>query len=190
MTEPPNVFVGGPIQYALNGTDFDDSLKLLFTKVHASLEGAGYGVLSAHRAEKFGEITAAFTSDEIAVRDHTWMQLCAAFVAVIPADQSGVPYRTDGTHIELGWASGQRKPIVLVATLPLSRGYSQVVHGLRKITLVDILDARMVSETPWLVVDSVRRALAGFAANRAGALEARGHTGPAPAAEGVVESTS
>src|SRR4051812_12337067 len=128
-----SIFVGGPIQYALNGKGFDSSLRSLFMSVHDALERAGYGVLSAHRAEEFGNTTAEFTSDEIAVRDHGWMTNCSVFVAVIPPDSDGIPYRTDGTHVELGWASGQRKPIVLVATHPLVTGYSQVVHGLRKL---------------------------------------------------------
>ena len=159
MPEKEHVFVGGPIQHALNGNGFDGALRSLFVSVHNALESAGYGVLSAHRAEEFGRTTAELTGDEIAVRDHGWMKSCSAFVAVIPANDDGVPYRTDGTHVELGWASGQRKPIVLVATHPLANGYSQVVQGLRKLTCVDVLDARTVRNDPTLVAAAVRRAM-------------------------------
>jgi nucleoside 2-deoxyribosyltransferase len=158
-----DVFVGGPIQYALQGSGFDDGLRSLFVSVHDALETAGYSVLSAHRAEEFGRMTQEFTSDEIAVRDHTWMQRCSAFVAVIPANGDGVPYRTDGTHVELGWASGQKKPIVLVATHPLGSGYSQVVQGLRRLTSVDVVDADTVRRNPTTVVDAVSRLMRGHA---------------------------
>jgi nucleoside 2-deoxyribosyltransferase len=154
-----DVFVGGPIQHALTNDGFDGSLRSLFISLHDALELAGYGVLSAHRAEEFGRTTADLTSDEIAVRDHGWMQQCAAFVAVIPANLQGIPYRTDGTHVELGWASGQRKPIVLVATHPLAKGYSQLVQGLRRLTSVDVLDTREVREDPASVVLALNRVI-------------------------------
>jgi nucleoside 2-deoxyribosyltransferase len=160
MSHTRSIFVGGPIQHALNGTGFDTALRDLFHIVHDVLERAGFGVFSAHRAEQFGLTTAELTSDEIAVRDHAWMEQCTAFMAVIPLHVDGLPYRTDGTHIELGWASGQKKPIILVATLPLARGYSQVIHGLRKITAVHVLDSEMVRKDPSVLIGTVERALA------------------------------
>ncbi|MEM9455247.1 MAG: hypothetical protein AAGF11_13785 [Myxococcota bacterium] len=155
-----NIFVGGPIQHALQGGGFDNKLRDLFVSVHDVLEEAGYGVFSAHRAEGFGVTTAEFTADEIAVRDHTWMERCHAFTAVIPLSDDGLPYRTDGTCIELGWASGQKKPIILIATLPLAPGYSQVIHGLRKITPVYVLDCDEVRKDPRILIRTVDEALA------------------------------
>jgi nucleoside 2-deoxyribosyltransferase len=164
MRHARSIFVGGPIQHAISSSGFDTALRDLFRIVHDVLESAGFGVLSAHRAEQFGLTTAELTSDEIAVRDHGWMEQCTAFMAVIPLHEDGLPYRTDGTHIELGWASGQRKPIILVATLPLTRGYSQVIHGLRKITSVHVLDSEAVRKDPSVLVGTVERALAPAAA--------------------------
>jgi nucleoside 2-deoxyribosyltransferase len=160
MTHARSIFVGGPIQHAINGSGFDTTLRDLFHIVHDVLERAGFGVLSAHRAEQFGLTTAELSSDEIAVRDHAWMEQCIAFMAVIPLHEDALPYRTDGTHIELGWASGQKKPIILVATQPLARGYSQVIHGLRKITSVHVLDSEMVRKNPTVLIWAVERALA------------------------------
>ncbi|KLU16265.1 hypothetical protein AFK69_15840 [Xenorhabdus sp. GDc328] len=44
--------------------------------------------------------------------------------------------RTDGTHIELGWASALRRPIILVTEKPFDNSASHLLKGLSAIAYV------------------------------------------------------
>ena len=160
MIPTTKVFVGGPIQHALSRAGFDNPLRGLIGSVHGALERAGFDVFSAHRAEKWGDITADLTSDQIARRDLDWMQRCDAFVACLPVGPDGLPFRSDGTHIELGWASALGKPVVLCIADPLPEGASHLVRGLSSIAAVEVVCALAALAEPHAVVGAVGRVLA------------------------------
>ena len=142
-----SVFVGGPIQHAILQGEYPDPLRLLITSILSILESGGYEVFSAHRVESFGLGREKFSSDEIAKRDFEWMNRCESFVAILPADRNGV-LRTDGTHVELGWASALGKPIVAVVPLPLPENYGHLLRGLGAIAHVDFVDISEVHKHP------------------------------------------
>ncbi|TWP46110.1 hypothetical protein FKR81_36870 [Lentzea tibetensis] len=135
-----NVFVGGPIQHAIQGTGFHDPLRDAISDVIEAVRIANGTVFSAHEAERFGADTARFTPDQVAVRDFSWMRRCDVFVPVLPVDESGELLRTDGTHVELGWASALDKPIVVVTSAPVSEHASHLLRGLRSAARVSFFD--------------------------------------------------
>jgi hypothetical protein len=149
------VFVGGPIRDAISGNGYDAVLRVLITQILSLLDDAAYEVFSAHRAESFGLVHGQ-SSHEIAKRDFDWMNRCDTFVAVLPPDHNGV-MRTDGTHVELGWASALGKPIVTVAPLPLPATYGHLLRGLPAIARVEFVDIREIQERPGVLQEVIER---------------------------------
>ena len=139
-----NIFVGGPIQYALGEKGFDQPLKNSIALVIEQLLSKKYNVFSAHLEEKFGVDTYLFTPDRVTQRDYAWMQSCDAFIALLPVSQDGQPYRTDGTHVELGWASALQKPIIVLTHKHCVEKLSHLVRGLNQLTPVIIADIQEV----------------------------------------------
>ncbi|GAA0587370.1 nucleoside 2-deoxyribosyltransferase [Streptomyces crystallinus] len=143
------VFVGGPIQHALgpDGLDhtlghdiFHRPLRDTIQAVVSAVTEAGATVFSAHVVEKFGLETPHFSPEDVSVRDLDWMRRCDVFVPVLPADADGGLLRTDGTHIELGWASALGRPIVMVAPLPVPAKASHLLRGLPSVADVSTVD--------------------------------------------------
>lgn len=134
------VFVGGPIQYAVDTTSgkFDPPTRNAIEECITALTSRGIKVLSAHLHENFGEIDVSGMSLEVCTRDFAWMGRCDAFVAVLPLGASGEPIPTAGTSVELGWASAMGKPIVLVCAQ--TQNYSHLVIGLEAIAPVKRID--------------------------------------------------
>jgi len=149
------VFLGGPIQHALHGGIFDGEMKEVLEIIIRALEEAGFTVLSAHRHEEFGKISMEGRSCEVTERDFQWMLDCDVFVAVLPS-VNGELLRTDGTCIELGWASALRKPVVMIRD---SDRVSHLMSGLRRVSLVSVLRYSLVKANPSHLVDEVTRAL-------------------------------
>lgn len=149
------VFVGAPINYARSDGGFDSDLKHLILRILSVLDESGLEVLSAHREEGFEPIEEELNSSHITARDFNWMARCEVFVAVLPEDREGNPFRSDGTHVELGWATGVGKPVVLVASSPLNESYSHLVRGMGALTRVTVLDCRTVADTPSVLKDAV-----------------------------------
>ena len=134
------VFVGGPIQHALEKRALNNDLQNHLQVAIQVLESLGAEVFSAHRAEKFGAETHLFTPNEVSRRDRQWMEMCDIFVAVLPVcKRSQTLMRTDGTHIELGWASALRRPIVLVTEKPFDASSSHLLKGLATVARVEHL---------------------------------------------------
>ena len=136
----PTVFVGGPIQHALRGSSMLPDAQTPLCVVHGAVEAIGAHLVSAHIAERFGGDTHSFTPAEVTVRDAQWMRTCSLFVALLPVDASGMLIRTDGTHIELGWASALGKPIIVLAPRNAHPQLSHLVKGLGCVAKVDLLD--------------------------------------------------
>lgn len=135
----PAVFICGPITNVLHEGQFDGSVRALIESVARRLEDAGFRVLSAHREERFGT---AVPEDprEVFRRDWSLAQASAAMVFVLPADSTGRLVRTDGTFIELGWATALGKPLIVVIDSTTS-GRSYLLDGLlRLIPRTRILD--------------------------------------------------
>jgi len=125
------VFVGGPIQHALIQQRFDARVQQTLAAVLSIVSEVADSVLSAHAAEEFGVLTPKMESAYIARRDFGWMQRCDAFVAVLPIQPDGAPYRTDGTFIEIGWATAFGKPAVLLVEGPSgNEQHSHLVRGM------------------------------------------------------------
>src|SRR5882757_7432715 len=82
-----DVFVGGPIQHAILANGFVGQLQDAITTAISTVTENGANVFSAHVVEKFGEQTAAFTPEQVSVRDFRWMKKCDVFVPVLPVQQ-------------------------------------------------------------------------------------------------------
>ncbi|MFJ2889537.1 MULTISPECIES: hypothetical protein [unclassified Streptomyces] len=151
------VFVGGPIQYAVGtGGVLAPALHDVLLKVIAAIEEDGGEVLSAHVVERFGEISDQFGPEEVTVRDHLWMTQCDAYLPILPSVAPGELMRTDGTHIELGWASALGKPILVLTDIDGEPGGSHLLRGLPAIASAAFLDIDDVMRKPETVVEYLR----------------------------------
>ncbi|WP_217145849.1 nucleoside 2-deoxyribosyltransferase [Streptomyces sp. AC627_RSS907] len=140
-----SVFVGGPIQHAIQDDGFHQPLRHAIRDIIDAVAAVNGTVFSAHVAEKFGVDTALFSPDQVSVRDFDWMRRCDVFVPVLPVDAAGELMRTDGTHVELGWASALGKPIVVVTPTPMAPNASHLLRGLPSVgdvTVFDLAEAR------------------------------------------------
>ncbi|PHM70199.1 nucleoside 2-deoxyribosyltransferase [Xenorhabdus kozodoii] len=131
------IFIGGPIQHALKLRVLDNNLQVHIKSAIHHLESLGADVFSAHRTEQFGGTTHLFTPEEVSQRDRQWMEQCDIFAAILPVcPQQKQLIRTDGTHIELGWASALKRPIILVTEKPFNHSASHLLKGLSAIAQV------------------------------------------------------
>jgi nucleoside 2-deoxyribosyltransferase len=151
-----NVFVAGPIVNAISDGEYDALLRMLITSVLSVLEHGDYTVFSAHRVEDFGLHPDKFCSHEVVMRDFEWISRCDTFVAILPAGRDGV-LRTDGTHVELGWASALGKRIMAVAPLPVPKNYGHMLRGLAVFERVDFIDIREVQDRPQILLEELER---------------------------------
>jgi nucleoside 2-deoxyribosyltransferase len=149
------VFVCGPLTEAVDGQGLDKGLRGFLELVHDTLERVGMEVFSAHREEGWGEDEPS--PDVVAKRDSAWMRHCDATVMIL-----GIPsrpmWRTDGTFVELGWATAMGKPIVVVGDLgayrsALVRGLAGALGGIRT------LPPEHVLASPEVLVRALREAL-------------------------------
>lgn len=134
-----DVFIGGPIQHALRGETMIDKVQDPITLAIDTVGRAGGNVFSAHVAEGFGKQTANFTPDEVSIRDFRWMNKCDVFVPVLPVQTDRTLVRTDGTHVELGWASALGRPIVMVTAHPFTEDASHLLKGLPRVGQVTVV---------------------------------------------------
>ena len=157
MISRPKVFVGGPIQNAIsNSGNFFAPLESVLRTIHTALLNHGYTLLSAHQQEQFGKVDLSGQPIAVCIRDFKWMNACDAFIAVRPPaehDRNGRFFRTDGTCIELGWASMLRKPTIIVVD-DIDK-QSHLVSGLRAITTVQAIGYTSAVSNPMLVVESL-----------------------------------
>lgn len=94
------------------GYKFSDDIKPRIDAIHRLLEREGYEVLSAHRADHYGELP---WDEDFVLRDLQWAKNCDAQLVLLPSDLEGNIIRSDGTMIELGFATALGKPIILLA---------------------------------------------------------------------------
>ncbi|MFF4806216.1 nucleoside 2-deoxyribosyltransferase [Streptomyces sp. NPDC001351] len=150
-----DVFVGGPIQHAILENGFVDHLQDAITTAIGTVRDNGANAFSAHLVEKFGAETASFTPEQVSVRDFRWMKKCDVFVPVLPVLEDGTLRRTDGTHVELGWATALGRPIVLITKQPFVDSASHLLKGLHRVGLVQTIDFDEFTEKPALLTDAV-----------------------------------
>jgi nucleoside 2-deoxyribosyltransferase len=150
------VFVCGPITEAKDGQGLDLGLRGFLELIHEVLQQDGMQVRSAHRDERWGRDEPP--PDLVAKRDLGWMQECAATVVVL-GTPSRPTWRTDGTFVELGWATALKRTVVVVGDLdayrsPLVRGLPSVLGGIRT------LAPNEVQANPAILLSTLRAALA------------------------------
>ena len=153
------VFLGGPIQHASDESGcFDGRLKNLVLCLVDILEQAGYEVLSAHIAEDFGGLPPS-SSEELVLRDYGWLELCDVYAALFVRGSSGQYIRSDGTHIEIGWASALGKPIVIIGDDVPCDEHSHLLRGLGAFVHVQFVSIAEIESAPARLVSSIQRAI-------------------------------
>lgn len=138
----------------------------------------GFGVLSAHYEESFGGTFPLPRPEQVVTRDFQWMTECHAFVAVLPDHPSGGVWRSDGLHVELGWAACMGKPVVLVHSRGSLGDLSHLVLGMRAMTHVETIELDRVCADPAVLIHAVETARR--AAGRAGWVPGEGRDGAEP----------
>lgn len=142
------VFIGGPIQFAIHRDGFHDELKQTIELAIEAISKLNGQVLSAHQTERFGIDTSAFTPEMVSKRDFAWMKECDVFMPILPVLAGKKLLRTDGTHIELGWASALKRPVLLVTELPIVDEGSHLLKGLEHVCKLSKLDVREFRKRP------------------------------------------
>ena len=155
------VFVGGAIQYALGDEGFNQGLKDLIERTIKNVEDDGYDILSAHRYENYGEMNVTDREKWVTQRDYNWMKECDYYVAVLPEGPDGKPIRTDGTHIELGWAAAMEKPIVIVRSPEPTMQYSFLVAGLDAVADVQYITTEQLDDPNFKISDLLKKSADG-----------------------------
>ncbi|MFF9118720.1 nucleoside 2-deoxyribosyltransferase [Streptomyces massasporeus] len=150
-----DVFIGGPIQHAILENGFVGHLQDAITMAIHTVTENGASVFSAHAVEKFGAETASFTPEQVSVRDFRWMKKCDVFVPVLPVMEDQTLRRTDGTHVELGWATALGRPIVLITKQPFVESASHLLKGLHRVAPVQAIDFDAFTEKPSLLIGAV-----------------------------------
>jgi len=116
---------------------FDARLRSRIEEVHSAVKYLGGQLVSAHLADCYGQ---EFDEQMIVPRDKAWAKHCDLFVALLPLDQSGKPYRTDGTHIEIGLAIAYGKRVLVVIEgrhLPQQSYFLRNIDRLPDVHVVD-----------------------------------------------------
>ncbi|UJB30684.1 MULTISPECIES: nucleoside 2-deoxyribosyltransferase [Chromobacterium] len=158
-TEGVSVFVGGPIQHALKKEGMTAEAASPIKAVHDAIHGMRLHLLSAHLAERFGQDSHNYSPTEVVLRDYDWMVQCSLFIAILPCDSQSQLIRTDGTHIELGWASALKKPILILAQSHSHAQLSHLVKGLACVAPVKILDLGGIVHKPQILQEEIQAQL-------------------------------
>ncbi|EQB99847.1 hypothetical protein [Photorhabdus temperata] len=151
-----SVFIGGPIQSAIYDGGFHEELRMTIQLAVKTVKALNGNVLSAHLTEKFGIDTPNYTPEMVSKRDFQWMQQCDFFMPILPVHCGEELLRTDGTHIELGWASALKRPVLLITQLPIVRGGSHLLKGLEHVCNLSKLDIHDFRNNPWQIGEIFR----------------------------------
>jgi tRNA1(Val) A37 N6-methylase TrmN6 len=154
MTEklrPPRVFLGGPFSAALSpdkaGTfRFHDlTLREWIEAAIKAVQSTGVELMNSHLTDGWGEID---FGGGYAQRDVGWVEACDIYVALLPEDGEGHPYRSDGTFTEIGCAIAGGKDVVLLMDRPDNPAWSFFVRDLAKSPLVRVAAINALIENP------------------------------------------
>lgn len=149
------IFIGGPIQFLTEDTSLLPTMKVLIESLIHEMKARGLTVYNAHLVEQFGTTTHQWNPQSIAQRDLEWMQQCDVFIALFPQCEGGGVVRTDGTHVELGWASALKKPIILVVDRMNFGQCSLLVQGLNAVASLHTISFKEVLENPSQLVETI-----------------------------------
>jgi hypothetical protein len=130
----PTVFIGGPFKGCVDPAtgELDAAWKDRYQRLIDLFTEHGWTVLNAHHAEGWGREMAG--AAECTARDFEWMRACDLFLAFPGSPPS------PGTHVEIGWATTLRRPVVLLLQ---GDNHAALVTGLPAIadvTLVRFVD--------------------------------------------------
>ena len=154
------IFIGGPIQYATNEEGYIiQSYREIILRIIETLEGQGYEVLSAYVEEQFGAVSYKYSHEEICYRDYMWMKECDKYIAIIPNGENGKLLRSDGTSVELGWASALEKDITIICDNNRLHTLSQVIKGLGSLCTVEYMNMKKVLEHPECLISELERTI-------------------------------
>ncbi|NNB94888.1 nucleoside 2-deoxyribosyltransferase [Corallococcus exiguus] len=133
-TQQHSVFLGGPFKALVSAEtgEMREDEKARLLSLIQFFEQRGLRVFNAHRREAWGR--EFLTPEECTRLDFEEISSCDAFVAFPGSPPS------PGTHVELGWASALRKPIVLL--LEEGKEYAFLVRGLHTVSNVTSLYAK------------------------------------------------
>jgi methylase of polypeptide subunit release factors len=153
MTSKPIFFLGGPFSAALAVADgrlsFDPRLKSVIETVLADIRELGCSAFSSHTAESFG---ARVNETTLVPRDYQWVQDCDVYVALLPLDATGHPYRSDGTFVEIGLAIAQQKHVLMVVEQADHPERSYFVRNLPTLDLIQVADWNVFLNSPLAVL--------------------------------------
>lgn len=147
----PSVFVGGPFKNiidAATGVVRTDQRRRIEAVID-HFESAGFDVYNAHRREQWG--ACMLTPDECTRLDYEEIRDADLFVA-FPGEPA-----SPGTHIEIGWASGMGKPVILL--VDDLEAHCFLVRGLPTVADVRFVEAGDVDRMLLRLEDAVRAAL-------------------------------
>ena len=85
--------------------------------------------------------------------------MCNVYVAFFPKNSSDEYIRSDGLHVEIGWASSLKKPIILIGDNLPCKENSHITRGLKAITYVQFLDMKKVVQNPNILDIEIRNAI-------------------------------
>ena len=132
MSKIEAVFVAAPFwAYVDKETgEFDEEAFASIDRILTHFDERGCVVHNAHRREKWGK--AFMEPSEFTPLDYA--QICSSDVIVAVPGSPASP----GTHIEIGWASANRVPMVLL--LESGKEYAGLIMGLPAFAPVKILE--------------------------------------------------
>lgn len=111
------------------GYKFSEVIKERIESVLTLLEREGHEVLSAHVADHYGECPWV---ENFVQRDLQWTASSDVQIVLLPAGPEGASIRSDGTMIELGFATALGKPVIILADDLANPANSYFVHSFAK----------------------------------------------------------
>ncbi|RSL30602.1 nucleoside 2-deoxyribosyltransferase [Salibacterium salarium] len=122
------IFLAGPFKRLVNSETgaMDNNEKQKLLNLIDFFERRGLSVHNAHKREDWGKNF--MSPEECTETDYKEISSCDLFVAF-----PGSP-ASPGTHIEIGWASALKKPIILL--LEQDKDYAFLIQGLEKVANV------------------------------------------------------
>ncbi|WP_106767830.1 nucleoside 2-deoxyribosyltransferase [Paenibacillus faecalis] len=145
------VFLAFPFTKLLSANNvFDEFMKNSLLRIIHALEKEGHSVFSAQFREEFGE--KLMTPEVATYLDYNEM-LNTDLVVAFP----GWKPISGGVHVELGWASSMKKPIILF--LHEEEDYTPMVTGLYKVTDVHYIKFNddQIGDLSTMVIENVNK---------------------------------
>lgn len=133
------VFLGGPILHALSGNEYSGALKSVVESTIDLLKTHGYQVRSALTEGYLDHgisLEAGGPSEQV-IRDYKGVIESSCYIALWPSEH-GIPMRSDGMCVEIGWATQAGVPCILIRDMEAR--HSDIISGIDAICSVKHLD--------------------------------------------------